>query len=401
MHGVSKLSGPYTPHSHTFFIPLSWGSFSDGKHGGSLNTALSLVGRYCRLFTSSLSAYVNSPGQNLISFSPIHRIYVIRSFAQSFFKYRISKTQNLLDDLQKQRDATIEKLKEATKYNSTLQLLEKYGAESPASAEKKAKSDKVTEEQGKDGMRRRGTRDRTPVQVAPGERTAMPPPPTANIPRPQYGPSSPATPLRQHQPSPAPLQSPSPVGLIGPPNNQPIQNRPEEPGFHPSAYPTQQFDEPREPQWYDRILDVLLGEDETLPKNRLALICSHCRLVNGQAAPGIRTIEELGRWRCGGCGGWNGQDHTSKRRSGDSEPDLDRQRSRSRSLSQSNPQVVVEPASPVGSTWNTLSNDGSLSSAGVEAESMSGGEGTDASIIHASNGSDEDLDFDAGDTRVS
>jgi endoplasmic reticulum junction formation protein lunapark len=52
----------------------------------------------------------------------------------------------------------------------------------------------------------------------------------------------------------------------------------------------------------------MLGEDETAAKNRLALICSNCRLVNGQAPPGVRTIEEVGRWRCGSCGSWNGTD---------------------------------------------------------------------------------------------
>jgi hypothetical protein len=60
--------------------------------------------------------------------------------------------------------------------------------------------------------------------------------------------------------------------------------------------------------WYDRILDVLLGEDETAAKNRLALICSNCRLVNGQAPPGVRTLEELGKWRCSSCGTLNGVD---------------------------------------------------------------------------------------------
>lgn len=60
------------------------------------------------------------------------------------------------------------------------------------------------------------------------------------------------------------------------------------------------------PHWYDRILDVLLGEDETAAKNRLVLLCSKCRLVNGQAPPGVKTLEELGRWRCNGCGSWNG-----------------------------------------------------------------------------------------------
>lgn len=38
----------------------------------------------------------------------------------------------------------------------------------------------------------------------------------------------------------------------------------------------------------------------------MAMICASCRLVNGQAPPGIKTPEELGRWRCGSCGSWNG-----------------------------------------------------------------------------------------------
>lgn len=53
---------------------------------------------------------------------------------------------------------------------------------------------------------------------------------------------------------------------------------------------------------------MLLGDDETQPKNRIALLCTTCRLVNGQAAPGIKTPEELGRWRCASCGAWNGHE---------------------------------------------------------------------------------------------
>ncbi len=55
-------------------------------------------------------------------------------------------------------------------------------------------------------------------------------------------------------------------------------------------------------------MDLLLGDDETLPKNRLALICSQCKLVNGQAPPGVRSLEELDKWRCGGCAAWNGEE---------------------------------------------------------------------------------------------
>ena len=60
--------------------------------------------------------------------------------------------------------------------------------------------------------------------------------------------------------------------------------------------------------WYDRVLDLLLGEDETLPKNRVALICQTCRLVNGQAPPGTKTLASLGKWRCFACGSLNGEE---------------------------------------------------------------------------------------------
>lgn len=67
------------------------------------------------------------------------------------------------------------------------------------------------------------------------------------------------------------------------------------------------------PRWYDRILDVLLGDDETLPRNRLALICRQCRLVNGQAPPGTASLEDVGKWRCSVCGTMNGEESETSR----------------------------------------------------------------------------------------
>lgn len=68
-----------------------------------------------------------------------------------------------------------------------------------------------------------------------------------------------------------------------------------------------------ETHWYDRIFDVLLGEDETAAKNRFALICDSCRLVNGQAPPGTKSLGEVGMWRCMGCGATNGEVDEGKR----------------------------------------------------------------------------------------
>jgi hypothetical protein len=135
----------------------------------------------------------------------------------------------------------------------------------------------------------------------------MPPPPTANIQRP-HGQPQPITPQRAPS-NVSSLQGPPPQQL--PPPDAPSAE------FAPNAFgaadmPKQFSAAPAtsftQTHWYDRILDALLGEDETQAKNRLALICSECRLVNGQAPPGVRGIEDVGRWRCSSCHAWNGQE---------------------------------------------------------------------------------------------
>ena len=52
---------------------------------------------------------------------------------------------------------------------------------------------------------------------------------------------------------------------------------------------------------------MLLGEDEMAPRNRIVLICSRCRLVNGQAPPGTKSLCELGTWKCMACGTANNE----------------------------------------------------------------------------------------------
>ncbi|KAI9372340.1 hypothetical protein BJX61DRAFT_542816 [Aspergillus egyptiacus] len=221
-------------------------------------------------------------------------IYAVRAGGTKYYEYRINNTQRYLDGLQKQRDETIEKLKVATRYNSTQQLLEKYAGDSP-------KRSKSVEQKPKQEGRRKPSQQQQ--QVPPVQRTGLPPPPTANIRRP-----TPAQPPPEQPPSPYPPQPQQPVPPLPNPSRPPV----DEPGFAPNAFsaPPQYIEHSR---WYDRLLDVLLGEDETQPKNRVVLICASCRLVNGQAPPGIKSLEDLGRWRCGGCGAWNGEESAAKK----------------------------------------------------------------------------------------
>jgi endoplasmic reticulum junction formation protein lunapark len=194
-----------------------------------------------------------------------------------------------LEEQQRERAKTIDRLKTATKYNSTQQLLEKYGGGSPQTSTKpkpKGRSSKSLKNQG------------------PPQRTGMSPPATANIPQ-----------NRQTTPEPTP-HLPTPNDLIvrssfSIPNSPLTSTQSGPPEFAPNAFPALPvYDHNIEPtadgKWYDRILDLLLGEDETSPKNRIVLICQNCRLVNGQAPPGVKRLQDVGRWRCIACGGWNG-----------------------------------------------------------------------------------------------
>lgn len=228
-------------------------------------------------------------------------IYVVRRGITLFFDWRTSQQQAYIEALQKQRETKIADLKKATRYDTTQELLKKYGgASKPAPPPSQQQSHEHTQQ----GTKRKITPAREP------QRTGLPPPPTANIPGRTVG-SAPSTPQRPNvdttPPASAKPKSPLSAAVFV---DSPADATPDEPGFAPNAFPNSPqharaaYEQP--PKWYDRILDVLLGEDETLAKNRIVLICSNCRLVNGQALPGVRSLGEIGKWKCGGCGAWNG-----------------------------------------------------------------------------------------------
>ncbi|KAK3050800.1 hypothetical protein LTR09_007876 [Extremus antarcticus] len=231
-------------------------------------------------------------------------IFGVRTALDAYYNYRLSSSQSHLNELYKQREATIEKLKAATKYNSTQQLLDKYGG----TPKKRQPSPQPKKRQSQGGESN---------QTSPqGGRTGFMPPPTANIPGrpPPPGPISPdGTPVSR--PPTAGLTPPRPPmqgiepGEEFAPNAFSAPTRPSV-SRQPSAQPQYAADSPK---WYDRIMDVVLGEDETQSKNRIGLICQNCRLVNGQAPPGVRTLEEIGKWRCSACHTMNGVESEEKR----------------------------------------------------------------------------------------
>lgn len=227
---------------------------------------------------------------------PLYSIYTTRVVITGYYTFRIENLEAKLKALREERQDTIQKLKEATKYESTLELLEKYGGA-----------------EGKDGKPQIKIKEEAPQQQQqqPGftlpERTHIAPPATANIPRRDLSPASfassrPVTPLTQSVTS---NDEPSAIGqhLLRPQSAQSQHH----------SFPPPPPQAAAEPHWYDRIFDVLLGEDETAAKNRIVLICHVCRLVNGQAPPGTKSLSELGMWKCMACGSRNGEMDEGKR----------------------------------------------------------------------------------------
>lgn len=222
----------------------------------------------------------------------VRSLYLVRLGLTTYYEHRISSIQGHLDELQKRRDSAIEKLKAATKYNDTQDLLKKYGGASTSRVKPAGISERKTSPQQSGAPK--------------GGRTTAVPPPTANIPG-RNGPATlPNTPQYSIAQTRGPLGQGASYSALGatPPTRGPVSPQGISAEFAPNAFSAipQYSEASGESRWYDRIMDVLLGEDETLPRARLALICSNCRLVNGQAPPGVKRLEDVGKWRCGGCG---------------------------------------------------------------------------------------------------
>lgn len=81
-----------------------------------------------------------------------------------------------------------------------------------------------------------------------------------------------------------------------PPAVHDSQARPETPFPLPTA--------PSHPTWMDRIMDIVLGENEQSPNNRYALICGRCHHHNGLATYG--QVPEQVVYVCPFCGFLNG-----------------------------------------------------------------------------------------------
>ncbi|KAI5794460.1 hypothetical protein DFH27DRAFT_566572 [Peziza echinospora] len=260
-------------------------------------------------------------------------IYTGRRAFVAVFEYRINKADTALAALVAERDETIEKLKTATKFYSTQSLLEKYGGGSEMTEDTRIMSRKGSmagidaQQQQQQQLRQRQIASGS-LRGKPQHLQPSPPPPVPPLPNLET--LEPLTPqqmqvqeqLRQQQ-NLRPLSVPghqihsaqgSPTrGTFSAEQSPQPQPQPSHVGQPPVTFATTaQFIEPETQSsggsWYDRLLDVLIGEDETSSKARFALICTNCRMVNGLAPPGTKSMAEVGKWGCARCGAMNGKD---------------------------------------------------------------------------------------------
>lgn len=245
---------------------------------------------------------------------------MVRKIFSTYYSFRIDSLSTKLKDQTAEREKTIQKLKDATKYDSTLKLIEKYGGETPKKEEEKKKLQQAQEAAAKE-------------KGSPQQRTRMPPPATANI---QRSPSAQNSPHPQQQ-HPQQQQSPQDTEIT----EEFAPNAFSHPSPPPPQHQVQQQQQlyPQETHWYDRVFDVLLGEDESAAKNRIVLLCQNCRLVNGQAPPGTRTLAEVGKWRCMACHATNGEEDEGNRiveevlaQESESKPDANEERVEAQSI---------------------------------------------------------------------
>jgi hypothetical protein len=200
-----------------------------------------------------------------------------------------------------QQRTTIEKLKAATKFSTTQSLIEKYGGTSTGISEPKVENKRPSSAPGMAVPKATGPQQGPPQpqpqlpqlaatlspdqirvqqQLLAQQKAGIPPP----FGQAQQLPRGPQPPLQSRSPQPLQIQ-----GQTQPPSQQHLQP-----------------EEATAPKWYDRILDVVLGEDEMSAKSRFALICKNCRMVNGLAPPGTRSLDEMEEWGCARCGIMNG-----------------------------------------------------------------------------------------------
>ncbi|KAG0174924.1 hypothetical protein DFQ28_003651 [Apophysomyces sp. BC1034] len=184
-------------------------------------------------------------------------IYYIRQGAAWYYTRKQKNEEVGLVALRAQQKLKVEELKKKTSYYTTKSLLERYDL-----AKKKDGEGNTDQLRQRKPASMPGTARQMPPHHAPGQPQLVQPPNSSIVTSPTAS---------------------APISSIPRSINQPAR----------SAMPPQR-------QWYDKLVDALVGEDG--PETKYALICSHCFAHNGLVLP--QEIERI-QYTCPVCKKFN------------------------------------------------------------------------------------------------
>ncbi|KAI8071685.1 hypothetical protein BC940DRAFT_316901 [Gongronella butleri] len=193
-------------------------------------------------------------------------IYYMRKALTWFYAKKQSSEESHLSSLRAQQRLKVEELKKKTSYYTTQSLLERYDAEAVARKKQQQQQQQLMAQQ----QKQQELRQRKPVSAGPTMNRPMAP--QGHMTTFKGGDQVRAPAFQQHQ---------APMITMGGPGA-------------PAAAPR------GPPQWYDKLIDALVGEDG--PETKYALICQHCFMHNGLILP---TEVETIQYTCPHCKKFN------------------------------------------------------------------------------------------------
>lgn len=205
--------------------------------------------------------------------------------------------------LQEQQKEKIEDLKQSTNFYSTKALLERFDSSYPQ-PEKQSQRGKSSGLPNSDpAKRQQGLRNRKQHSQNSTGGNSRPSSKRNSMIAPENFEFAPDLPSLQQKPQPTTESAAANSNIpIDPSTSLPNINNPSLAPIHNVGY---------QPRWYDRILDMIVGEDEYSPKYRYALICEKCHRHNGLALPGESPQYVV--YFCPGCNHRNGTKKPKKR----------------------------------------------------------------------------------------
>lgn len=248
-------------------------------------------------------------------------IYLIRKAIIFWFQRAISSTQEYLKVLQAEQKEKIEELKQSTNFYSTKALLERFDSSFTSESQATNTNQLKNRKQGQQSSKSATKPSLNSITAGANSQQQQPSDGKKGHAKRnsivsddfQFSPNLPSLQQSQNKsivgPDGAPQMSPM-SNTFHNLNPQPMgPNINANPGQFPVLEPVHNTN--YQPKWYDRILDVIVGEDEYSPKARYALICENCRNHNGLAQPG--ELPEYVVYICPHCGFRNGHEKHKKR----------------------------------------------------------------------------------------